>query len=90
MTAFDFSLVWIAANLLAFAAYGWDKFCATRSMSRIPEKTLLSLTLTGGIGAMAASSLFRHKTRKQPFRNLALLLAGAHLVISVLLLLKLG
>ena len=58
-----------AINLAAFFAYGWDKLCAQRGGWRIPEKTLLLLAFFGGsLGAMAAMTLFRHKTRHLKFR----------------------
>ena len=59
-----------AANLIAFAAMGWDKSSAVRGVERIPERTLLTLAAVGGsVGAVAAQQVFRHKTRKQPFAN---------------------
>ena len=90
MTYDVFVLIWCLTNLVAFCTYGLDKFAASRDMRRVPEDRLLMLTLAGGLGAMAASSLFRHKTRKQPFRRYAVFLAAAHLVLSVLLLVYIG
>ena len=78
----DLGLLWLGANVLAFVVYGWDKIAAQLGVSRIRESTLLILTLLGGLGAMAASSLFRHKTRKQPFRKIAVALSALHLVVS--------
>jgi uncharacterized membrane protein YsdA (DUF1294 family) len=62
-------LAYLAAiNLWAFAAFVWDKRCAVRGRSRVPERTLLTLAALGGApGAVAAQQLVRHKTRKQPF-----------------------
>lgn len=77
-----FLILWCLTNLVAFATYGLDKFQAAANGSRIPEARLLSLALVGGLGAMAASSVFRHKTRKQPFRRYAVTLAGIHLVLT--------
>jgi len=57
-----------ALNLASFAAFGIDKACARSRVWRIRESTLLGLALLGGtVGAYAGRSLFRHKTRKQPF-----------------------
>ena len=43
---------------------------ATRAQYRIAESTLLTLALLGGaLGAYAGRSIFRHKTRKQPFNS---------------------
>mgnify|MGYP001291937782 CR=1 FL=1 len=67
-----------AANLIAFAAMGWDKSAARRGERRISELTLLALAAAGGaLGATAAQQAFRHKTRKQPF--------GAYLLIVTIL-----
>lgn len=72
-----------AMNILAFAAFGWDKHCARTGRWRVPEGTLLMLALLGGTpGALAGRSFFRHKTRKQPFVaqlwfTVALQIAGA-------------
>ncbi len=65
-------------SLGAFLLFGWDKFCAIRSMRRIPENTLLWAALWGGSpGAVLGQQLFRHKTRKEPFRSrLRWILAG--------------
>lgn len=58
----------LAINLLAFAAFGWDKRQARLGRWRVKESTLLMLALLGGSpGAFAGRAAFRHKTRKQPF-----------------------
>ena len=63
-------LALIAVNLTAFAMFHIDKSLARSGGWRIRESTLLWLALLGGTpGAYAARSLFRHKTRKQPFSN---------------------
>ena len=60
----------IAINLIAFAAFGLDKAKARRGQYRIAESTLLLFAFLGGtLGAYAGRSLFRHKTRKQPFNS---------------------
>ncbi|HEY6631636.1 MAG TPA: DUF1294 domain-containing protein [Rhizobiaceae bacterium] len=65
-------LLWLAAvNVGAFAAFGADKSFARNGSRRISENTLLWVALAGGsIGAVGAQQLFRHKTRKEPFRSL--------------------
>ena len=65
-------LVYLAVlNLIAFAAMGWDKRLAETGSRRISERTLLTLAAVGGsAGAIAAQQVFRHKTRKEPFRTL--------------------
>lgn len=58
-------------SLIAFALYAWDKRCALKQSSRIPETSLHSVALIGGwAGALIARYLFRHKTQKQPFVSL--------------------
>lgn len=78
-----FLVICFLANLWAFIAYMLDKLAAVRSQRRISEKTLLGLTLLGGIGAISASNLFRHKNRKQPYRRNAEMLALIHLVLMI-------
>ena len=58
----------IVVNISAVAVYGWDKLCAKQGWQRVPEKILLLLALLGGsVGAMAAMTFFRHKTRHLKF-----------------------
>jgi uncharacterized membrane protein YsdA (DUF1294 family) len=64
-------------NLWTFILFWHDKRRAVVGGRRVPEANLLWLALLGGWGgAMAGRSLFRHKTRKQPFATLLLLIAG--------------
>ena len=68
LTPTNLTTAYIALNFIAFAAFGLDKAKAARGQYRIAESTLLMLALLGGtIGAYAGRSVFRHKTRKQPF-----------------------
>lgn len=61
----------LTVNFTAFMMFGWDKRCARLSRQRIPEKRLLTVAAIGGtLGAKAGQRWFRHKTYKQPFRNL--------------------
>ena len=58
----------IVVNISAVAVYGWDKLSAKQGWQRVPEKILLLLALLGGsLGAMAAMTFFRHKTRHLKF-----------------------
>ena len=60
----------LALNLLTFVIFAFDKARARAGGQRVAESTLLGLALIGGTpGAFAARHLFRHKTRKQPFRR---------------------
>ncbi|WP_342000069.1 DUF1294 domain-containing protein [Microbacterium sp. LWH7-1.2] len=62
--------LYVAASIVAFAAYGIDKSAAQRQANRISEQTLLILGLVGGWpGALVAQQVFRHKTRKRSFRR---------------------
>ncbi|OZV23443.1 DUF1294 domain-containing protein [Streptococcus sobrinus] len=56
-------------NILTFCLYALDKRRAIRSQWRIPEKTLLTLSLTGaGLAAYLAGRIFHHKTKKWYFK----------------------
>ncbi|MBN9252223.1 MAG: hypothetical protein BGO03_07005 [Mesorhizobium sp. 61-13] len=64
-------LALLVVNGAAFVAFWWDKQLAEVGARRISERTLLGLALIGGsLGAIAAQQIFRHKTRKEPFRTL--------------------
>ena len=70
LTPANIAIALIAINLIAFAAFGLDKAKARRGQYRIAESTLLLFAFLGGtLGAYAGRSLFRHKTRKQPFNS---------------------
>jgi uncharacterized membrane protein YsdA (DUF1294 family) len=61
----------VAANVVAFGYYGYDKARARAASSRVPEVVLHVLSAAGGsVGAYAAMHLFRHKTVKGKFRIL--------------------
>ena len=70
LTPTSIAIALIAINFIAFAAFGLDKAKARRGEYRIAESTLLLFAFIGGtLGAYAGRSLFRHKTRKQPFNS---------------------
>lgn len=81
-------LVLIGINVIAFLAFGWDKWQSTRpGASRIAERTLIALALLGGaLGALLGQQVFRHKTQKQPFRTLLWLAAGINILAAVVFL----
>ncbi len=57
-----------AINVVAFLAYGIDKWKARRAKWRISESTLLLLAAVGGsVGAWAGMKLWRHKTQHKKF-----------------------
>lgn len=64
------TLLAIAAlyNVVVFCVYWLDKDAARNGERRVREDTLLALALLGGgVGALLAQRLLRHKTRKSPF-----------------------
>lgn len=59
----------LAVNVVAFAAFGIDKYKAKRGLWRISEATLLLLAVVGGsIGALLGMRIWRHKTQHAKFR----------------------
>ncbi len=76
-TTIGLALAYLAIiNLAAFWALASDKRKAAAGLRRTPERELLGLALLGGsAGAIAAQQMFRHKTRKEPFRTLLWLTA---------------
>lgn len=80
-------LYWCAVIILspiAFAAFGWDKWKASRDSARIPEKTLHFLAAFGGWpGAVWGQQLFRHKTIKPVFRMILLLIVAIHVATGL-------
>ena len=62
-------LIYVAVmSLIAFAAFGLDKYKAKTDKWRTPEKTLFLLAIIGGgIGAFLGMQIFRHKTKHQQF-----------------------
>ena len=63
--------VYAVLSAIAFALYGVDKSAAEQHRRRIPEATLHLVSLAGGWpGALVGRHVFRHKTRKQPFRSI--------------------
>ncbi|WP_269931862.1 DUF1294 domain-containing protein [Aminobacter sp. HY435] len=79
-------LVVLAVNGTAFLAFWRDKRLARTGARRIPEKTLLWLALVGGsVGAVIAQQMFRHKTRKEPFRSRLYAIVALHAVAVAML-----
>jgi uncharacterized membrane protein YsdA (DUF1294 family) len=64
-------------NLITLLSFWHDKRRAIAGGQRIRESDLLLLALLGGSpAALLARQWFRHKTRKQPFSTLLLLIVG--------------
>jgi len=73
-------LIFIA--VLTFIMFALDKRAALNERQRVPENTLHLLSLSGGWpGALLARPLFRHKTRKQPFRTIFWLVVVINIVL---------
>lgn len=78
----------LAINLIAFFLFRYDKRAAERGAWRVRESTLLIFAFLGGSsGAVLAQQLFRHKTRKEPFRSILLTIALSHIAMALLWLL---
>lgn len=61
--------LYLAASLIAFFAYAFDKSAAIRNQWRTQESTLHLFALLGGWpGALAAQRLLRHKSAKASFQ----------------------
>ena len=62
-------IYFVGINLLAFFLYGIDKYKASLNKWRIPEATLIVMSLFGGgLGSWLGMKVFRHKTKKLKFR----------------------
>jgi uncharacterized membrane protein YsdA (DUF1294 family) len=74
-------------NLITFVSFWHDKRISMCGGRRIPEKTLLLFSLVGGsFAAIIASKIFRHKTKKQPFKALLYLIIFMQILGVILLL----
>lgn len=61
---------YVVVSLVTLMAYARDKSAARKGHWRTPESTLHLLALMGGWpGALVAQQLLRHKSSKQPFRQ---------------------
>lgn len=70
----------LVINCWTVLRFWQDKQRAQAGYRRIPESDLLGLALIGGSpGALLARRLFRHKTRKEPFSTLLLVIVALQL-----------
>lgn len=71
-------------TVVTFLAFGWDKFCASRNMWRVPEGLLLLMSILGGSpGAIGGQHVFRHKTRKEPFRTILHTIVALQVILAI-------
>lgn len=62
-------VLYLAASVISFGAYAFDKSAARNDQWRTKENTLHFFALVGGWpGALAAQRLLRHKSKKQSFQ----------------------
>jgi uncharacterized membrane protein YsdA (DUF1294 family) len=72
----------IAANIITFCVFGYDKYLAKNNKWRFPEKTLFLLTFMGGsVGAVIGMLLFRHKIAKPSFYLSVLLIIAIQIAV---------
>ena len=63
-----FSLYVVGINIITFIVYGIDKTRAKNKSYRIPEVNLILLSLIGGgVGALMAMVIYKHKLSKKLF-----------------------
>lgn len=77
----------LGINVFTALIFYYDKAKAKNNERRVSEKDLLCLALIGGsLGALWASYVFRHKTRKQPFSTyLKLIILFQFLILIALI-----
>lgn len=82
--------IYAVLSVVSFVLYGADKLAAEKGWRRTPESTLHLLALLGGWpGALAGQRIFRHKSRKQPFRALFWCTVSLNCLVLASLLLRL-
>lgn len=91
ISVIDTAVILLAfAQMAAFGLFWFDKTQAREHGPRVRETVLLMVSLLGGVGAWMGQRLFRHKTRKEPFRTflaaaILIHLAGTAALFFVLL-----
>jgi uncharacterized membrane protein YsdA (DUF1294 family) len=80
-------LIWIlAASLVTFILYGYDKAQAKLGGTRVPEIVLHGLVLAGGfLGGWLGRWVFRHKIRKPIFTVILTISTILYLGIAIYL-----
>lgn len=79
----------VAVNIVTFALYAYDKYCAKNDKWRVRESTLLIWAAIGGsLGAGAAMEICHHKTLHKKFKFGVPVLFFLHIILIGLLILK--
>lgn len=74
----------IIINIFEFIMMGLDKLLAIKHKNRIPEITLITLSMIGGsIGAILGMLIFRHKTKKWKFKLLFTIFLIIHFILFI-------
>ena len=65
-------VIYVAINIFGFGLMGLDKWISIHNskggdLRRVPENTLLSVAIVGGIGIWIGMYVFHHKTLKKKF-----------------------
>ena len=78
---FPIAAVWLLSlNIWTILRFWHDKSRARNGERRIPEAHLLTLAILGGSpGALLARRLFRHRTQKEPFSTMLLVIVALQL-----------
>ena len=71
----------VLLSAVTFVLFGIDKHKAVKHRWRIPEATLLLVSVFGGVGGLLGMLFFHHKTRKWKFRILVPLFAVLDVVV---------
>ncbi|GAB4540065.1 MAG: hypothetical protein Kow0063_29520 [Anaerolineae bacterium] len=82
--------IWlVAASVITFLLYGYDKGQARLGGLRVPELVLHGLALLGGFpGGWLGRAVFRHKTRRLAFTGVLIASTIIHLGVIYLLFLR--
>lgn len=76
----------IVINLVGFFMMGIDKLKARKHRRRIPERTLLIISIVGGsVGAFVGMYTFRHKTRHNTFVIGIPVIIALQIIVGVLI-----
>lgn len=77
-------LILIPISIITFILFGYDKAQAKRGGQRIPEKTLLLISIFGGaLGGLLGMQIFRHKTKHLHFWLILSFAALIHIAICL-------